>query len=278
MIFDQETYEWIERYLLGELPEIERQQFEERLQSDANFAEEVEILSALYGHFEDRPVENPAADDFIASGKVDDFKKNLENTLRQYKQGEANISSTDTVERPKAKVRKIGRIVPLSIAAALILLLGVLLWMENNGSASPGELYADYGTHEPLALVQKSDNSEEHIASIEKAFNEGDYKTTLSLLSPVLDTISTNHPYSFSLKWSKGTSLLETGKYAEAEAIFNELKQSNSIDAPKADWYLVLTYLKQGNKEKTVSLINEYLEKSRTYKQKEMKAILAALN
>ncbi len=254
MNFDAETYETIENYLTGKLQGTPRSDFEQRLQTDKGLAEEVAIHEKLY--------EQMAIKTVLASAEANAFQDKLNNALTQHKQKNAQT----TIRKLNWK--------PLAIAASISLLIG--FFFLQNGSTDSLTLYNDYAKHETLALVSKGAENYD-FSEITAAYQKDQYELTDEKIRMALQELPQNHPHLFSLKLTQGICRLELDKVDEAKRIFQRLSQTDHLDAPKADWYLVLTYLKQGNTELAKQVIDKAFAAGHGYKAKEMREIKAAL-
>ncbi len=271
MEYDDKTYLLIEQYLLGQLKGKELADFENRMANDTTFNQEVRMNRSLFNHF-DEGVEihsrNEELEAFYQSDDARRFKAQLNESYTQYK----NEADTD---KPIAKVRKLGW-KPLAVAASILLLVGFFLFNPFGGPAGSDELLAAYVEHEPLALVTKG-NTEDAIVDIETAFNNKDYTQSITLIDAVLESLDEQSPYWFDLNLSKGIAEWETDNTQAAKTIFDTLRKSDFQDAPKADWYYILTLLKEDDRANAKEEIQTYLSNGGTYKSKEMRAILKEL-
>ena len=264
MNFDTATYELIENYLLGNLNDVETKQFEERLLQESQLKKELDIHLELYHHLG----KTNGVKQVLASKEAKGFEGKLQEALTQHK------------SRPVEKTAKIRRFNWRALAvAASIAVLAIFLFTLNNTtpSLSPQALYAKYSQAESLALTEMGDQ-EEVFAAIESAFTKKDYKKTKALIDKAIINITPEHKYWFKLKLAEGIALTETEKYSHAENILTSLANGDYLDAPKANWYLLMCYLKQGKKVAAVELINEELAGGSGYHVEEMKEIRKGLN
>jgi len=257
MNFDAETYETIENYLTDNLQGTLRSDFEQRLKTDKALAEEVALHEKLYDHI--------AIKTALKSDEAHAFQGKLNNALAEHKH---KNSENNNIRRINWK--------PLAIAASISLLIGFFLFKNYNTAPTPLALYDNYAKHETLALVSKG--AEDHnFSEIATAFQQDNYNLTHKKISMALQELPQNHPHWFSLKLTQGICQLELDKVGDAQTIFKELSKADHPDAPKADWYLVLAYLKKGNTELAAQVIDKALAAGHGYKAEEMREIKAAL-
>lgn len=272
MEINEGTYELIERYLNGDLSGQELIDFEKQIESIPQLKEEIKINKELLAHFNEGHVVNesdPSLEKFYESKETQAFKAKLNDTLADYKKKNTTI-------KPVAKVRKLSW-KSIALAASVLLLIGFFFIQNIGTSSSPEDLFAANFVEEPLSLMTKG-STEDNIAAIEKFYNNKDYSQAEPLLETLMDTLSTNHPNWFNLKLSQGIVALKTDKNKVAQNIFNDLRNEDSLDAPKADWYYILVLLKQGKAEEASQAIQSYLDNGGTYRSRELKEILEALN
>ena len=254
MNFNAETYETIENYLTGNLQGTPHSNFEKRLESEKLLAEEVMIHERLYKHIELTTV--------LESDEGHAFQGKLNNALEQHNH---KNSGNDKIHRLNWK--------PLAIAASITLLIGFFLFSNYNTATTPLTLYDNYAKHETLALASKGTETY-NFSAITTAYQQENYKLTDEKIRMALQELPQNHPHWFSLKLTQGICQLELpGKIDDAKTIFQGLSKADHPDAPKADWYLVLTYLKQGNVKLATEVIDATLAKGHGYKAREMREI-----
>lgn len=268
MDFNENTYDLIDRYLHGELAGQELTDFEQQIQSIPQLKDEIKIQQELLAHFNDEPLEVQESDvsleNFLDSKEAVDFQNKLHKTLAKHKEQKEE-------KTPEAKVRKMNW-KPLAMAASILLLVG-FFYINNMGSAAnPEDLFAEYSKPEKISLISKG-STEDVIASIENDFNAGNYAQANSQLSSLMSVLSITHPNWFDLKLAQGISSLELNENEEAKTIFDALRKTDYLNAPKADWHYILTLLKLGETENAKTEIKNYLDSDKNYKKKELQEI-----
>jgi hypothetical protein len=222
---DEDTYTRIERYLAGELTPEENKDFEDRVKTDPDFAEKVTVYRSLSENLKSR-----------FSGGQD------EQRLREI------LSAISKAEITKKSGKGISLHWYYWAAAASIALLAIF-WFYITTPTLPE--YSEYAFHESLSLTERGDDSLNHQA--EDAFNSAKYLQAIHFVNRLLQA----DPGNTELQLYKGVSLLELDRYAEAESIFNAIKNSDTVYRDKAIWYLALSALKQKDYDKCKALLDQ---------------------
>jgi regulator of sigma D len=268
MDFNENIYDLIDRYLNGELQGQELTDFEQQISSIPQLKDEIKIQEELLAHFNNEPLEVEESDvslgNFLGSKEANAFQNKLNKTLATHKDQQKEKAL-------EAKVRKMNW-KPLALVASILLIVGFFYINNMSTVANPQDLFAEYSKPEKLSVITKG-STEDIISSIENDFNTGDYTKANSQLSTLMDTLSTSHFNWFDLKLAEGISSLELNKNEEAKAIFNELRKTDYLNAPKADWHYILTLLKLGETENVKTEINNYLNSDKKYKAKDLEKI-----
>ena len=212
--------ERIDRFLRGDLPAEEKKALETELSQNADLASELAL------------------------------QKDMEVFLRKQTQRAALRDQLQAVGgeffQPTEKAEP-GRIVSLprrqtlrwviGIAATVTLLLVARFLLQPN-------LYDQFAQHPPLAMIEKSNEAQDNLAAMEAAFNQQDYARAL----PLLQAYQRQKPEDLQVELYLGICWLETQQYAKANAVFQKISETESSFKDYGQWYLALSYLKQGNK------------------------------
>lgn len=237
---DEKEYQQIENYLRKELEEDELSAFEARMAADPEFAATVRAYLDIHNHLQ--------------------AKTNRKEGEEKLKQTIGKVSADFFSGKKKE-----GRVVSLKtriywVAAASLLLLVGFIYILNLQSAPTYEEYAQY---EPLTLSSRSETEQSLTQSAEVAFNNGRFTEAGQHLEQLLEL----NPDHVNVKLYLALSLIETGKYAQAEALLKEIEEGNSIYAPTASWYLALSYLKQGNENACAAKLKNIPPESSKYEE-----------
>ncbi len=278
MEFNERIYDLIDRYLNGELQGQELREFEQQIESIPQLKDEIRIQEELLAHFNDEPLAVEESDveleAFLGSKEAMDMQSKLKGALSKHNE-KAKTQKEKSSSQPDGKVKRFNW-KPLAVAATVLLLVGFFYVTNMNGGMSSDELFAEYHKVEPLALVTKG-STDDIMAEIEKQFNAKSYDEAAVLMGNVLDTMPETHNNWFDLKLSKGIADMEMNDITSAQSVFDELRKGDYLNAPKADWYYILSLLKQGDGDNARKEIEQYLEKGGRYKKNELEAILNQL-
>lgn len=222
--------EKIDRYLRGDLPETEKSAFESQLAQDNELAAELAV------------------------------QKDLEQFLRKQDRREALKSQLGNIGKDffqEVPTQEKGRIVSLQRRPALRWAIGLaaaiaLLLVARLVFFQPS-LYEQYGQHPPLAMIEKSNEAQDKLAAMEAAFNQKNYAEAL----PLLQAYVQEKPEDLQAELYLGISLLETGQYPTARSIFSKINKSESSFVDYGQWYLALSYLKEGNQAECRKILQE---------------------
>ena len=158
---------------------------------------------------------------------------------------------------------------PIAIAACILLLVGVWFTMQPSLPAND-RLYAEY--FEPFdspgsGLTRGSDNEMTLKAQAYEAYDAGDYAQAAGLFEKAL--LEKDDPI---MHLCLGNAYLKTGNAEKAGAAFQHILDKHGDLVTQATWYLALTYLKEGNLERTKASLWE-ISQSSTYGEKARKLL-----
>lgn len=215
--------ELISQYLGGELDTAAVKGFEERLQTDPEFAETFRLYQLVEQEMQ-QPADEKALREDLASLSGKHFSETT---------GKKNSTIVITARRWWIA------------AAAACLLIGLFLfkpWQPH--SLTLAEVYNRHALPEELPVTSrgKSTDSLEHAAALH--YNQKNFTTALPLLKEMvlLDTANAQWKMALSI------SYLQTGDYNHAMTGFEKLAGENSIYKNEALLWQALTWLKQDNK------------------------------
>lgn len=225
----EQDLQLIEAYLDGDLDKMQRDAFEKRLASDADFAEIFKRERSMRAFL-------------VKDNNKQQLMPKLENLGEKY---------FDEETAPEAKIvgmanKRIWRFLAIAaIVALLVIALRFFLFQPT--------LYEQYAAHTPISLVVKSENVA-HAAAAEAAFNQGDYQQALDLLDKYLATT----PNDTNALLAKGISALELQRYEESANIFNQIYTSgNTTFQHYGAWYLALLNVKQDHLQEAIPYLEQ---------------------
>lgn len=230
--------EWIDRYLSGLLAADERELFEQQIQTDNAFRQQVEIVAAL------------------RKGILQAGRKELLEEIKAWDKEAPSRVQTIPLWRQAAVIR---------IAALLIIGLSIFLLWPKEG-AEP-DLFAKYFEPYPNVIMPTvRGNENEDSTTIQKAYrtyDQGDYTEAILLFEAV-------NPQDEGVLMYLGSSYLATGQAEKAIPILKKLEAESGLFADEARWYLVLAYLQSGNKEQANRLLSGSWPERYSQKTKEI--------
>lgn len=222
---DRKDYELLEQYLKGELDEASRTAFEQRLERNEELAAELAWQQRMQA--------------FLRKNRErEQLKAKLE------KLGARHFQQESPQEPATTKVVPLYRRRSLQIAAGIAILV-IAGWLSIRLLNQPS-LYRQYADHPSLALTEMSGEGPD-VTNIEQAFNREDYATAAEGLQSYLRENPTD---TLALLY-RGISLLETGRLQEATDVFTSIQNSTTDLQDLGAWYLALTYLRRGERERT---------------------------
>jgi hypothetical protein len=239
-----ERIERIDRYLNGQMEKPEKTAFEEELSQNPALAKDLALQRDML-HF-------------------------LKNKQRRA-QLETQLSETGATFFKEAAPA--GKVVPLfgkkgRLAALLTLAatIALILWLRPLFVPS---LYNQHAQHPTLALTEKSSQGSDINAQAEKAFNTGEYAKAEDLLASYLQQFPNDHLTR--VYWA--ICSMELGHSAEARKRLALVPADDPAIKDFADWCVVLTYLKEGDKAGCKAAL-ERLPASSAYRSKALELSL----
>ncbi len=234
----------IEKYLYKELSEAEIQEFEQRMESDTDFADEVELRSVIF-----------------AKAKSD-FKQQLKAAHQKAQENPAT--------KPSAKITPLYYLKRI----AAVLILGVLAFLLYDKLTKPNQadLVNNYiaETHTaPTTLMGENDNAAAWKAA-KNAYQKGEYETTAS----EIEKITSPEPEQ---QFYLALAHLYNKNYDKSIAQFESIIQQNNINyAPSSKWYISLAYLKNNQAEQAKKYLQQIV-KDKSWKHQEAQKLLETL-
>jgi tetratricopeptide (TPR) repeat protein len=243
----------IEKYLNEELSANERSEFEQLQKSDADFAEEVQVAVTINADF------------------------NVKQKMRW--QGLLNEQGNVVKETPVRKLAPRSSINWIrNIAAVFILGLGLSMAWLMFSSPEAGELADEQLMEiyvEPESFMNDRDVDSNWKNAI-AAYEEGQFSIAVAAIER---SIEKNSEKLDQKNFYLGLSYLyeDVPNYDKAISHLAKSKElnSSSLFAPKANWFMALAYLKQGNIKEAKALLQLVIdENSYNWKKAEATALL----
>jgi len=257
--------ETIERYLGDEMSPEEKTLFEAEMVASPALQELVSIhqqMDSFYreeGWVQGHPDKNLLLEK-TALFEEDDTKAFAER-LKDFKEA----------ERKKSPHISTSLYYWLAGIASVILVLWALLPKETVGMQN---LYLQYYQVEDLGTLHVKGDGDDPLLQIEKDFRVQNYQATIAKATPIVDTLSRpNVPLLLYL----GNAQLQLNQFEEAEATFNTIIHSNTLDFHKGYWYQSLLFLKKEDKIRCMDVLKIISEHPSYFKHKKAKVLLKDL-
>ena len=236
--------EEIEGYLYNELSEDQIASFEAELATNQELSNEISLIRNIDLALKENDVMNLRSKIQHIAGEIASEKQTERSFIGQF------------------KARKI---VFASVAASLILLLGIAGLVSRQSSHD--ELYQKYYTAYQTTGINRSASltTDQALSEALQKFDNQDYENALNLLQQVVSRDQNNmvgHFYA-------GQSLQETGKYQNAIRQYETVKTNkDNLFVEQADWYIGLCYLQTNEDKKAFNQFKEIAKKEGFYQQK----------
>jgi len=158
-------------------------------------------------------------------------------------------------EQKKTKVRRLRSIRTVLAAAASVLIIVVAYWGLNRFQ-QPG-LYSKYEYVDPGLPVLMSQSEQHQLYDALTYYGEGNYAVAEEKLSDIQAQFAGND----TLYYYLGASRLYQGKTEAARQTLQQvLQQEDSGFAERAEWLMVLSALKDKNREQAKALVQKILD------------------
>ena len=230
MPLQDQDHNLIEKHLLQQLSKDEQSLYLERL-NDPDFKKELDLQSDLMQSFK-------------AEGRAQ-----MKSQLQSFE----NKIQQDT--KPQVASRfSIGRI--LAVAASIALLVVAGYWAINRAPSNE-QLFAQHFESYPniVAPLDKGIPDEDPVAAAYQTYELGNYADASKLLSALPEQNQTSIFY-------RGLCELSLNNTAAALQLLDQVNDRTSTVYYPALWYKALTYIKQGNIEKSKPLLQSIQSES----------------
>lgn len=225
-----ENFELIENYCEGKLNEEEKVLFEGRLQVDTNLKEELELYKNIVAGIKESGKAR-------LKGKLIEADKELD--------AETKVIELKNVKTSYLKI--------FAIAASVMIVVGLSLFYLYFNTKSCSELASKY--YEPekgLPVVMGTNNSK--LDEVMNDYKTGNYSGAKSKLEKIGGSITND-----TINYFYGVVNYELQNYNDAKSDFLQITSSGYY-FEKAQYRLVLTFLKTNDKKSAIQFINEILQ------------------
>ena len=244
----------IDRYLHRELTEEELAAFELEMENNPDLVAEVNLYQEI-----DAAVQE--SDVMTLRSRLDAINKDILGKKR--KEG-------SFIARFPRK-----RLAAVSVAASLILLLGINGILNKNNLTTTDDLYGKYYTTYPGTGISRASGTglDSKMSKALLQFNEKNYGESLILFSEILDQDADNPVGNF----YSGMAYQETGQFEKAIASYQYvIKTGNNLFVSQAEWYSGLCYLQKDDRKNAISQFKKIANSKSFYSERAM-AILKKL-
>jgi len=246
------SIEELESYIHSELSSEELASFEAELTSNQKLMDEIELIKNI--------------DLALSETDVMQLRNNLQNIAGE-------IAANKQTERSFSGKLKAKRIVLSTVAASLILLLGITGIMSRQSSQD--DIYQKfYNRYEATGIVRSANlTANKTLSEALQKFEDQDYNAALDLFSEVISRDQNNmvgHFYT-------GVSLQETGKYQNAIKEYETvIIDKDNLFTEQAEWYIGLCYLQTNENKKAYQQFKK-IAKNEGFYQKKALTILSKI-
>ena len=230
-----EMDERIERFLRGQMTPEEETQFHEDLKNDPDLREHALVVSSL--------IKGLRFSEFISDYSViRSVQKQSEEPLRHCGMEIAD----DEEETPPAEPKKPSNsrrlvIWSSSIAAALVLVIGYNFYAESARYAQVNEMLSPYYEHYDPTSLSRGDADSVTIAHLYTLFNriqeEKKMKGIIAELEPIYASLGTDftyYPYANDIAWNLALAYVKAGEKEKAISVLEAIVRDNE-DLPIKD-------------------------------------------
>jgi len=237
------SIEELESYINNELSNEELASFEAELTSNQRLMDEIRLIKNI--------------DLALSETDVMQLRNNLQNIASE-------IAANKQTERSFAGKFKAKRIVLSTVAASLILLLGITGILSRQ---SQDDIYQKFYTkYEATGIVRSANlTANKTLSEALQKFENQDYNAALNLFTEVIARDQNNmvgHFYT-------GISLQETGKYQNAIKEYETvIIDKDNLFTEQAKWYIGLCYLQTNEKKKAYTQFKKIAKNEGFYQQK----------
>ncbi|HMQ87290.1 MAG TPA: tetratricopeptide repeat protein [Flavilitoribacter sp.] len=226
----EDLYDTIEQYVLGKMPEGEKAEFEARMNADPALQDEVAAFRV--------------AREILETGIADSLRADF-----------AGWQSAKAGPKParRAFLRVHSRV--WAVAASLLLLLGIFgYWRVSQYSGDT--LAANFYDSSELTTVRSAPAGQGELDAGLSALRAGNFEAAAT----AFQAFEPSNPYYIDAQYLLANTWYQSGKLNDAETILQQLQtNSDPVISEKADWLLLLAYLKDGRKgnPETIQLLDK---------------------
>ena len=271
MRIDDQTYELIEKYLGGLLSAEQTAAFEQRLQGDAELADQVTIFKMMPNYLQEDafPDSTYEQDHPKAKAYLDELLKEDTRALKDH----LNLKSENFLNNTSShSTMGVWRV--LRVAAVLLIMVAAATFLFR--PSEPERLYSRYAEHEDLVLNIRGDG-DQLAQQAETLFNAGKFGKALPILTQLHEQMEELEEPRYDLQLAMGIAQVETGMSDQAIQTFTSIYNTDALIRDDALFYQALTELRSGNKEAASTILETVKNTFPTYKTDIVNEILLQL-
>ncbi|QMU30525.1 tetratricopeptide repeat protein [Adhaeribacter radiodurans] len=262
--------QWMEDYLSGTLSLEDQTWFNQKLQQDATFAQEVDLQRDIRLSLE-KELDEEFQKDVLHLQLLSSVEQGIDQNLKQ--------RFAILEEQLAAKEEKVFSLNPEPVnrtwyywlgGIAACLLVGCFVYLFWRNQHKPEQLFAKYYEPYMIASVQRNGSTQNTQQQALQAYEEGNYK----LATKAFESCLSLTPQDVSCQFYLGLSYLETQQLLKAEQSLKQVIQATPNEyVSRAQWYLALLYLKSNKTKDTVSLLQVLRQNQGFYGRKATKLL-----
>lgn len=257
----------IDKYLEGNMTDVEKTSFEDEISHNTSLAEELKLQKDMRAMLsEDEWVDSDISIlETESAKKMKSFLESEEATRLKHKIAEV------VVENRKEKNRN-SSFFKFAIAASIAVIMFVSVF---NFNSSIDELYPDYiNTDELPSLVTRGDKNTDLLTKGELLFEEKKYNEAIKVFKEYQDSSESINAINYIYT---GISFIEVKNYKEALSQFELLERSETLHSKKHYWYKAMIHLKNSDEKELINILNIILKDPKNYKYSEALKLLEAI-
>ena len=219
-----EMDERIERFLRGQMSPEEEEQLHEDLKNDPDLREHASVVSALVKGIREK---EGYRDKCATHRIIRESEEYLRPCGMELPEDEDNSVLVES-KKPSNLRRLI--IWTSSIAAALVLVVGISVYIEKMRYEQTDEMLSPYYTHYDIASLSRGETDSITIAHLYTLFNripdERNMSAIIAELEPIyasLDDDFTYYPYANDIAWNLALAYVKAGEKEKAKEVLNKL-------------------------------------------------------
>ena len=247
MNMEENKYDLIEDYILGNLEGTVKKDFEDLLKKDAELQESVKEYQLMI------------------EGTKYTGRKELLGTLKEIE--------SNRKEKQKSGTKH--QILYLAIAAGIALLVTFYIVIENTLQKSPAVIAEAYYEPYPALYGYTTRGEQNPKTDFEKAMNyyeSSNYKEALKLLTDMKDPEKQEL-----INFYLANTYLALDQFEDCESIYKDIMNNGETFQSQAEWFLAIAYLKDDKVDQAVPLLQDLVSKNSDFSEKSDK-LLKSIN